>query len=236
MTGSAGHTPFDPASFACLAVESATGVGSIAACVGDRTALREYAGHPMQSRDIYAGIREVLDELALELADLDCIALGCGPGAFTGLRVVAAVTQALAYGADLPVARISSLAALAAGAARRHDIDCIAPCFDARMGEAYLAVYSGGLTGELRNTIPDALVGPESFRLPANLSFFAVGPGWSACPDLIDNHATQIVGADFELVPSAVDILALAAVQFRDGLTVAAAEALPNYIRDQVTD
>ena len=60
MTGSAGHTPFDPASFACLAVESATGVGSIAACVGDRTALREYAGHPMQSRDIYAGISEVL--------------------------------------------------------------------------------------------------------------------------------------------------------------------------------
>jgi len=236
MTDLSGQTPLDQSTFACLAVESATGVGSIAACVGGRTASREYAGHPMQSRNVYAGIREVLNELALELVDLDCIAMGCGPGAFTGLRVTAAVAQALAYGAGLPVARISSLAALAAGAARRHDVDCIAPCFDARMGEAYLAVYSGGLTAGLCATIPDTLVEPEQFRLPADRSFFAAGPGWSACPALLDNHAAQIVGSDFELVPSAVDILALAAVQFRDGLTVAAAEALPNYIRDRVTD
>jgi tRNA threonylcarbamoyladenosine biosynthesis protein TsaB len=236
MTDSAGKVPFDQSSFACLAVESATGSGSIAACVGGTTALREYAGHPMQSRDIYAGIREVLDELAIELTDLDCIAQGCGPGAFTGLRITAAVAQALAYGADLSVARISSLGVLAAGAARPPGVDCIAPCFDARMGEAYLAVYSGGLTGEMQNTIPDALVEPGGFRLPAELSFFAAGPGWSACPDLVDNHAAQIAGSDFELVPSAADMLALAAVQFRDGLTVAAAEALPNYIRDRVTD
>jgi len=235
MTSSVDQIPLDPDSFACLAVESATGNGSIAACVGGRTALREYAGHPMQSRDIYAGVHEVLDELAIELANLDCMAFGCGPGAFTGLRVTAAVTQALAYGAGLPVARISSLAALAAGAARMHGVDCIAPCFDARMGEAYLAVYSGSVPDKLLTTIPDTLVGPEKFRLPDDLSFFAAGPGWSACPDLVDNHATQFVGSDFVLVPSAVDILALAAVQFRDGLTVAAADALPNYIRNQVT-
>jgi len=235
MTFSVDQTPLDQESFACLAVESATGNGSIAACVGGRTALREYTGRPMQSRDIYVGVHEVLDELAIELTNLDCIAFGCGPGAFTGLRVTAAVTQALAYGAGLPVVRISSLAALAASVVRTHDVDCIVPWFDARMGEAYLAVYSGSAPEKLHTTIPYALVGPKQFRLPGDLSFFAAGPGWSACPDLVDNHVTQFVGSDFMLVPSAVDILALAAMQFRDGLTIAAADALPNYIRNQVT-
>jgi len=236
MTASANEAQHDLQSFACLAIEMATGVGSVAACVGARTSSREYTGQRMQSRDIYAGVREVLDELELELAALDCIALGCGPGAFTGLRVAAAVAQALAYGAGIPVARVSSLQALAAGAARRHHVDCIAPCFDARMGEAYLGVYTGGQSDESGNVVTDCLVDPVRFRLPSDLTFFAVGPGWSACPDLVDNHAAQIVGSDFALVPSAVDILALAAGQFRDGRTVAAADALPNYIRDKVTD
>jgi tRNA threonylcarbamoyladenosine biosynthesis protein TsaB len=230
MTASA-----DQQTFACLAIESATGVGSIAACAGARTSQREYAGHPMQSRDIYAGVRDVLDEVGLDLAALDCIALGCGPGAFTGLRVSAAVTQALAYGAGKPVVRVSSLVALAVGAARKHRADCIAPCFDARMGEAYLALYNGGRSGEWHDTVPDCLVDPQRFRLPSELSFFAAGPGWSACPELVDNHAAQMIGSDFALVPSAADILALAAGLFRDGRTVSAAEALPNYIRDQVT-
>ena len=236
MTSSANEARHDLQSFACLAIEMATGVGSVAACVGTHSSSREYAGHRMQSRDIYAGVREVLDELELELAALDCIALGCGPGAFTGLRVAAAVAQALAYGAGIPVARVSSLAALAAGAARRHHVDCIAPCFDARMGEAYLGVYTGDLSDGLSNEVADCVVDPERFRLPTDLTFFAVGPGWSACPDLVDNHAAQIIGSDFELVPSAVDILSLAAGQFREGRTVDAADALPNYIRDKVTD
>lgn len=221
--------------FACLAIEMATGVGSVAAGVGGRTCSREFVEPQMQSRHIYNGVREVLDELELELGGLHCIAFGCGPGSFTGLRVAAAAAQALAYGADLPVARISSLAALAAGAAHKHAIDCIAPCLDARMGEAYLAVYRGGSVDALCAVMTDGLVDPQQFRLPAGQNFFAAGPGWSACPDLVDNHATQIIGSDFALMPSAIGVLALAAEQFRDGRTIAAEQALPNYIRDKVT-
>ena len=224
------------ATFACLAIEMSTQVGSVAVRIGTQTCSREYAGRPMQSRDIYAGVREVLNELDAELASLDCIAFGCGPGAFTGLRVAAAVTQALAYGVRIPVAPVSSLAALAAGAARRYQVDCIAPCLDARMGEAYLAVYRGGQSDGWRNVVPDCLVDPEQFRLTADLNFFAAGPGWSAYPDLVDNHAEQIMASDFALAPSAVDILDLAAERYRDGRTVAAADALPNYIRNKVTD
>ncbi len=225
----------DEQQFACLAVEMACGAGSVAACIGTRTASREYPLAAKQSRDIYTGVREVLNELELELATLNCIAFGCGPGAFTGLRVAAAVTQALAYGAGIPVVRVSSLAALAAGAMRRYGADCVATSFDARMGEAYLAVYANGHADGPRIVVPDSLVDPHAFRFAADIEFFAAGPGWAACPDLADRHAAQIIGADHALVPSAVDMLYLAARPFRAGQVVAAVDALPNYIRDKVT-
>jgi tRNA threonylcarbamoyladenosine biosynthesis protein TsaB len=104
------------------------------------------------------------------------------------------------------------------------------------MGEAYLAMYNGDPQGRLRDAVPDCLVDPEQFKLPSDHRFFAAGPGWSTYPVLLDNHAAQIVGSDFALMPSALDVLVLAAEQFRDGRTVAAAQALPNYIRDKVTD
>jgi len=225
----------DGSGFKCLSIEMATGVGSVAVCIGAQTSSREFPEQALQSREIYSAVRDVLDDLELDLEALQCIAFGCGPGAFTGLRVAAAVTQALAYGAGIPVVTISSLATLAAGAARKHQVDCIAPCFDARMGEAYLAVYSDSQTDEPDSTVPDCLVDPQNFHLPADLHFFAAGPGWSACPDLMDNHAAQITGMDFSLVPSAVDMLVLAAERFRGGRTVSAEQALPNYIRDKVT-
>lgn len=234
MTASAGENQGNR-QFACLAIEMATGTGSVAACVGGRVSSREYAAHSLQSRDIYGGVREVLADLELELTALHCVAFGCGPGAFTGLRVAAAAAQALAYGAGIPVVRVSSLAALAAATEHRHRVDCVAPSFDARMGEAYLALYTGSEPGGLCAAVPDCLVDPGRFRLPSDSRFFAAGPGWSACPDLLDNHAAQIVGADFTLVPSAVDVLALAGEQFHNGRTVTAAQALPNYIRDKVT-
>jgi len=239
MTTATGNRD-DDMPFTCLAIELATGVGSVAACAGARTSSCEYPSDSMQSRDIYGGVHDVLEELGLELNALHCVAFGCGPGAFTGLRVAAAVAQALAYGACLPVVRVSSLAALAIAARRRHGADCIVPCFDARMGEAYLAVYNGVASGDaapggLHQAVPDCLIDPGQFRLSADLAFFAVGPGWSAYPELAANHAAQIIGSDHALVPSAVDVLALAAGEYRQGRTIPAVQALPNYIRDKVT-
>ncbi len=234
MTDLANKRQGNQQDFACLAIELAAGTGSVAACDGVRTSHHAYPAQSGQSRDIYTGVHEVLRELGLDLEALHCIAFGCGPGAFTGLRVAAAVTQALAYGAKLPVARVSSLAALAAGTMRKHRVDCVVPCFDARMGEAYLALYEGGPVAGSDPTVPDSLVDPGQYRLP-DIPFFAAGPGWPACPELLDNHATQIVGSDFDLMPSAKDVLALAARQYRSGQTILPAQALPNYIRNKVT-
>ncbi len=233
MTASADNARDNP--FTCLAIETAAGAGSVAACVGARVSSREFSGHPMQSREIYTAVRDILDELKLELTTADCIAFDYGPGAFTGLRVAAAVAQALAYGAGIPVARVSSLAALAAAASRLHGVDCVAPCLDARMGEAYVALYTSCRSDRVQAVVPDCLVSPGQYRLPSEDNFFAAGPGWSAHSDLVDNHAGQIIGQDFLVAPSAIDVLALAEGQFAAGRIVDAMQALPNYIRDKVT-
>ncbi len=89
-------------------------------------------------------VQRLLDEAGLSLADLDAIAFGCGPGAFTGLRTACSVAQGLAFGADKPVLPIDSLLIVAedaracSGWPKALDV---AVAMDARMGELYAARY-----------------------------------------------------------------------------------------------
>ena len=221
--------------FTCLAIEPASQVCSIAACCGVRTSIRSVAEPRDQSRHIFESVREVLDDLDLSLAALDCIALGCGPGGFTGLRVGAAAVQALSFGASIPVCRISSLASMALGAMQQHGARVVATCLDARMDEAYLAVYRAENKSLLSVQLEDCLVDPMKFTLDPIAEIFAAGPGWGACGDMFDRHTELISGNDFDLLPSAEKLLALAEEHFQTGQTISAGEALPNYIRDKVT-
>ena len=68
-------------------------------------------------------INEVMATAGLVLGELDGLILGQGPGSFTGLRIAAGVMQGLAFGLELPVAPVSTLAALAQGRIRRHGDD-----------------------------------------------------------------------------------------------------------------
>lgn len=222
-----------PDDFRCLAIETSSPVSSIAACAGGRVASGEYGSPGEQSRQVYACVRDVLRDVGLELADLSCIAFGCGPGGFTGLRVGAAVAQGLAFGAGLRVCRVSSLAVLAAAAVRRHGVTTVAACADARMGEAYVGVYS--VDGErLKTVMDDRLVSPGELPLPDG-GVFAAGGGWSALPRLVEANAARLNGQDTGIIPVADVLLPLAAHEFRVGRTVSPQQAVPNYVRDNVT-
>jgi tRNA threonylcarbamoyladenosine biosynthesis protein TsaB len=223
------------AEFSALAIETSTDACSVAACSGGRFSIREYASSQTGSRQIFQLINETLDEIRLSLQSLDCIAFDCGPGAFTGLRVGAAVTQSLAFGASLSVVRVSSLAVIAVGAIRKHDVSLVASCLDARMGEAYLAVYRADERDVVRMDLEDSLVDPQTFELDSRQIVFAAGPGWGAHPSLRDRNARRIADSDIELMPSARDLLTVAGKRFQSGETIRADVALPNYIRDKVT-
>jgi tRNA threonylcarbamoyladenosine biosynthesis protein TsaB len=93
-----------------------------------------------------------MERAEVDWKDLDAIAVGVGPGTFTGLRIGIATARALATAAALPLRRVSSLAALAAG------IDNLVrlPLIDARRGEVFAALYEGE-----REFWPPLVIRPE---------------------------------------------------------------------------
>jgi tRNA threonylcarbamoyladenosine biosynthesis protein TsaB len=109
-----------------LAFDTATGVAT-SAVVQDGEALAERASTPTR---VLEDVDELLREVAVEPASLDALVVGTGPGSFTGLRMGLAAARGLAFALELPVAGVSTLDALAAGAsgalpvidARRHEV------------------------------------------------------------------------------------------------------------------
>jgi tRNA threonylcarbamoyladenosine biosynthesis protein TsaB len=99
--------------------------------------LREPPGH---SRELLPAVEELMRAAGVSWGDVDGVAVGVGPGGFTGLRIGVATARALATAAHLPVHPVSSLAALAAGI----DEPLALPLIDARRGELFGALFEGG--------------------------------------------------------------------------------------------
>jgi tRNA threonylcarbamoyladenosine biosynthesis protein TsaB len=94
---------------------------------------------PAHSSELMPAVAEAMSRAGVGWGDLEAIAVGVGPGAFTGLRIGIATARALATASGLPLRRVSSLAALAAGI----DAPLRLPLIDARRGEVFGALYEG---------------------------------------------------------------------------------------------
>ena len=113
------------------------------------------SGPPAQARELMPAIVRCLDEAGVGFADLDAIAVGVGPGAFTGLRIGVTTARALALSAGVELRPVSSLAALAAGAELRPVSSLAAlaagageslalPLIDAKRGELFASLFHEG--------------------------------------------------------------------------------------------
>jgi tRNA threonylcarbamoyladenosine biosynthesis protein TsaB len=183
-------------------------------------------------------VEELLAEAGLGLRGLDLIAFGRGPGAFTGVRLACSLAQGLALSAQLPVAPVSTLRAVAARAlAAVPQAAQVLVCQDARMHEVYWARFA-------RQGDNTSLLGAERLDAPAAVDVqaaeaaIAAGSGFAAYPALAQAWQAQqaaVAGGVDPLAcpPRARDIARLAAL---DGLAMAvsAGNALPVYLRDKV--
>ena len=136
----------------------------------------------------------LLAEARLDLAALDGIAFGAGPGSFTGLRIACGVAQGLALGADLPVVGVATLQAMAEAARQKSGRTRVIAALDARMREVYVAAYEhDGL--RWRVVLEPAVAMPGEAPLPPGNGWTGVGNGFAAYPTLRLARGFQVFGS-----------------------------------------
>lgn len=216
-----------------LALDTATEVLHLGACRGDRAWQRALPGGARASADLLPALRSLLAEAGLALHDLDAIAFGRGPGAFTGVRAACAVTQGLAFGVGRPVLPLDSLMAVAEDARSQGAGDELWVAIDARMGQAYAARYRHGPQGW-------QVIEAPSLHDPAALAERVMADGMApqVAGSSLPAHAAAWAacgGARWpDAAPRAGALLVLARAAWARGEAVDAAQALPLYVRDKV--
>ncbi|HEX7914294.1 tRNA (adenosine(37)-N6)-threonylcarbamoyltransferase complex dimerization subunit type 1 TsaB [Rudaea sp.] len=224
-----------------LAIDTATEACSAALGFDGKIIERSELAPRRHAELILPMIASLLAEAGLARRDLDGIAVGRGPGAFTGVRLAISVAQGLALGLDLPVVPVSSLAALALDAPHAaHRDEPILAVIDARMGEVYTGTFRRTADG-LVEAISDEAVGPaEKWILPKNpqmdnARWSVVGSGWDAYRDALTARLPAPPAfADGKRYPQAHAVLRLATPRFARGEGSAPEAALPVYLRDKV--
>jgi tRNA threonylcarbamoyladenosine biosynthesis protein TsaB len=165
---------------------------------------------------------------------LDAIAVGRGPGAFTGVRLAIALAQGIALALDRPVVPVSTLAVLAAGAPRDAG-DRILAAIDARMGEVYSAAFSRD-GDALAALSPETVSRPDAVALPGDEDgWVGVGTGFAAGEGALRGRlGARLSFVDAAALPHAADVARLAAAAFARGEALAPERVEPAYLRDNV--
>jgi tRNA threonylcarbamoyladenosine biosynthesis protein TsaB len=234
-----------------LAIDTATECCSAALLLDGTLSTREQRLERGHAKHLLPMVDELLREADVALGSLAAVAFGRGPGAFTGVRLAASVAQGLAFGADLPVVAVSDLRSLAQRALEAlPEVSRVLASLDARMHEVYWASFERG-PEQLATAVGEEFVGPPAAvrlplswqrdgasgvaaRHPAGLRVCGAGTGFTAYPDL--RKALEAVDPVLEqLLPRAQEVARLAVPEVRAGRVLSAEQALPVYLRDDVT-
>jgi tRNA threonylcarbamoyladenosine biosynthesis protein TsaB len=235
-----------------LAIESSTDIASVALIVAgspdtgaDRILHRQVAGVQSHSQTVLPMVQALLAEAGVALASCSAIAFGAGPGSFTGVRTACGIAQGLAYGSDLPVVGVDTLEAAAQACRDATGAADVLVVLDARMGEVYWAQYRWQDAGAGTDPKSDSAAAGGAWRVvsaprldapalvAASGAVLACGSGLSAHPAVFE-AAPFAATARADIMPHAVAVATLAAKLFAAGKAVAARDAQPVYLRNDV--
>lgn len=218
-----------------LALDTSTEACSAALMVGDAI-IEDFRIAPRQHTELVLSMMDnLLTEAGLARNQLDGLVFGRGPGAFTGVRIATGVAQGVAFALDIPVAPVSTLAALAQGALRESGRRKVLAVIDARMDEVYAAAYVESDSGLMQPVADECVCAPGTLPVLEGEGWYGAGSGWQAYADALKSHLGSAVSQwDGAALPHARDMLVLGAGVLHRGEGVDAARALPVYLRDNV--
>lgn len=213
-----------------LAIETSTEACSVALYVDGQVLERHELAPRRHTQLVLPWAEALLAEAGLARSGLDAIAVGRGPGAFTGVRLAVALVQGLALALDRPVLPVSTLAVLAMqgrGPARLAAID-------ARMGEVYVGLFAADADGLVTAVGEESLAPPAEVALPEG-AVFGVGSGLEAMQGALRLRLGQYLqGEDAGALPRAGQLAQLAARDFSRGRAIAPEQLEPAYLRNKV--
>ena len=229
-----------------LAFETSTEACSVAVWVDGQVHERFEIAPRRHTELALPWAEALLAEAGIKRAQLDAIAVGRGPGAFTGVRLAIGIAQGIALALDRPVIAVSTLAALALRApsfsfsalrgekVSQADEGRFLAAIDARMGEVYLGAFAcddGGLIALSSETV----IKPELAQIPEGDSWHAVGTGFAASEGALQTRlAGRLATVDAQALPHAADVAHLAALAYARGEGQAPERIEPAYLRNDV--
>lgn len=175
-----------------------------------------------QTQTILLMIEQGFEQTQIQNSDLTAIAFSRGPGSFSGVRINAAVTQALAWVNDIPVIPVSTLQALAQAAYRLHGLVEVSAVLDARMKEVYMASFRLDENNIMQLVDEEKLLDYQ--QASKYQKFTLVGSGSS----LVKDGAIEFQA----VIANAEDIATIARQQALQKQWLSAELALPVYLRD----
>ena len=219
-----------------LCIETGTDICSVGLSRdGELVSLRESDEGRDHAKRVGVFVDELLRETGIAPDELDAIAVGMGPGSYTGLRIGVSFAKGICYGLQIPLVAVGSLDALAEVAIEDNEAGILdvkdwndavlCPMVDARRMEVYTRLFNAA--GEPLSEVSAEIVTEESFaewRKDRQLVIF--GNGAAKCREVLPD-ATYV-----NITPSARGLARLAERRLQEGKTEDIAYFEPFYLKD----
>lgn len=214
-----------------LALDTSTECASVALSINGKISSIEQGAQRQHAHYLLPMIEQLLKDAGCSLDQLDAIVYGRGPGSFTGLRIACSVAKGIAHAKDLPLYPVSSLAAIAEEAFCQQNIPVdteVLAMIDARMNQVYWGHYAKNCR-ETKEFVTDI----SALDITSNTPLIIAGIGFEAYLEQLPKLIQARVAKQFVLHPHAQTMIRLALSGTIKAIT--AAEALPVYVRNQIT-
>lgn len=220
-----------------LAIESSGDSGGAAVLRnGEVAGQAEVSAPRTHGSELMLCIERALARAKLQKAEIDVIAVNCGPGSYTGLRIGIATAEAMGYALSKPVVAVPCFDAMAVQYVMRDDFGVelkreLWPVLDARRNEVMTARF-GYDNGQLERLTGDVLVAPERLHEQAQRQAIVFGSGVPPYEGKFDHNHLLVDIAGFNLAPASVALQAARQIAELPDLTaLSRAPVEPRYFR-----
>jgi tRNA threonylcarbamoyladenosine biosynthesis protein TsaB len=222
-----------------LNIETSTQICSVALAENDNIlVLKESSEDKSHAGNLAVFIEEIRNETKISMQELDAVAIGKGPGSYTGLRIGVATAKGLAYGANIPLIAVSTLETMACFALQQMKTDklqmhwdektILCPMIDARRMEVFMALFDSYGT-RMEKDIAVVIRSDTLSSLPDSSSVIFFGSGASKCRNIITRKNTYWIDG---IYPSAVTMATKSFQLFQESQFEDIAYFEPHYLKD----